>query len=83
MKLAEIAFEGVKYLGQVATGKEKPRAARIAVILAAVDHTIGRAKQHVDQHLTGDLTIRLVKAPPEIEDKKPQMPLTDNNRPSG
>mgnify|MGYP001584768364 CR=1 FL=1 len=57
-KLAEIARQGVVYLGQVADGEiKRPSGSRVAVITSAIDHTIGRAKQSVDTNISGSLTV--------------------------
>ena len=56
-RLAEIAKTGVKYLGECAEGKVKPSPRRAEIILAAIEHTIGRPKQQVDTTLKGQLTL--------------------------
>lgn len=56
-KLAEIAFQGVKYLGQCAEGKVRPAPKRLDIIFQAIDHTIGRPKQQVDTTVSGELAL--------------------------
>lgn len=58
LKLAEIAFQGVKYLGECARGKVRPAPSRVNIILAAIDHTIGRAQTRVV--VAGDVDAPLV-----------------------
>lgn len=56
-QLAEIARDGIPYLKEVAEGKNKhrPAQARIEIIQAAINHTIGRAAQ--SHEVTGELKV--------------------------